>query len=90
VLSPNNIGFIALSKERITTPHDDDVVYLDRWWSVDENLGFLFWQDYNHPQCNKDKRLVDQLNENKPERTAEFLPVAYVPVDWNKMFSDGN
>lgn len=84
-----SMKFLTLSKERITTPNDDDVVYVNRWWSTNEQGEFLFWSDYSHPQCNKDKRMVEHLNRNKPDRGCEFLPVAYIPVEWNKIHSEG-
>jgi hypothetical protein len=87
MINPNNIGFVGLTKDRITTPNEGDVVYLNRYWSVDPDIGFMFWIDYNHPQCNNDKRVVEQLNKKRPERTIEFLAVAYVPLEWNKLES---
>ena len=77
--------FIKMPLSELTTPQEGTIVYLDRWWCLTDKEEVLFFRTYNSPQCNRDKRLTDRLCEIKNDFTVSsiFVPVAYVPLDWN-------
>ena len=70
---------LRLPLKELTTPKDGYIVYLDRYWLVDEEDHALFAGDFTRPWCNSNKRVTLSFQDNRPLKTSiQFIPVAYV------------
>ena len=75
--------FIRMPLSRLTTPHDGDTVYTNRYWQLTADNEVLFYRRYSSPQCNSNKRIVERLGGHDfPGSTIVFVPVAYLPIPW--------
>lgn len=78
-------GLFTQTIDEITTPEDGDMVFKDRWWQVTENNEVLFYKDFSAPQCNSYKEVAERIAA-KFGRKVVFIPLAFVPVEWNKLY----
>lgn len=75
-------NFVRMPMAELTKPHEGRMCYLDRYWLVDKDNNALFFLNYAHPQCNSDRGVTEHLSRGK--YWVEFVPVAYVPIDWSQ------
>ena len=52
-------------------------IIVDAWWCVDDEGNPLFYDKYNHPQCNQNLAITERLARG---RAVKQIPVVYVPV----------
>ena len=72
-----NLSFVSM--EEATTPHERDMVMLNRWWSVCPERGLMFWKRYS-PQCNKSELISRKIGEMYPWAETVLVPVVFVPA----------
>ena len=56
------------------------IVYLNRWWVVDQDGAYFYDPPHWIPQCNRQQVVTERLTDRLyPDATACFIPIAYVP-----------
>lgn len=67
--------------DELVTPHEGQVVYMDRWWIViDSHVLFYNKRGAYSPQCNHDKTVAEYMVRKYPNATVYQIPVAFVPA----------
>jgi len=65
----------------ITIPKPGRMCYGPRWWAVTSKGEVLFYESYNYPQCNLNKKIVDAIskNLNVPPNTPQYIEMVFLP-----------
>lgn len=81
-----NPKYSLIPLETLTNPYKEELlnVYKDRYWVITENNEAVFFRDLNHPQCNSNQRITENLariaqKDFKNTLTTKLIPWAFVP-----------
>lgn len=66
--------FTRIPMSELTTPRAGKICLTDAWWAVTADNEVLFYG--TSPQCNRNKAVIERI---RPEFSAVYVPVAYVP-----------
>lgn len=70
--------FKFISLEELTTPHEGDVVFLNRYWLLDEEGRAMIYTNGGAftPQCNSSEAVAQRGASYSSDY--RFIPIAYV------------
>jgi hypothetical protein len=76
-------NYITIPLSELTKPQDGYMVYVNRYWILNENNEAMFFRTYSSPQCNINKLIAERICNIHLNRKIQFLEIAYVPIVWS-------